>query len=103
MSLEGLLPLTLMLSPRVASPKMSCASAIVNDVPPPPLAVVSSSSRAETADQDQLGSMVVCGGFVSLPIISTRPVNMVIDGRGKSRGAERGGIVSLGTSELGPD
>lgn len=47
-------PLTLMLSPRWQSPRMASQSEIVNDVPPPPDAVVSSASRDETASHDQL-------------------------------------------------
>lgn len=42
-----------MLSPICASPKMSCALEIVNDVPPPPDTVLSRSSRAATASYDQ--------------------------------------------------
>jgi hypothetical protein len=47
-------PLTLMLSPKCASPKISSQSEIVNDVPPPPDAVLSSASSAATASHDQL-------------------------------------------------
>jgi len=45
-----------MLSPRWQSPRISSQSEIVNDVPPPPDAVLSSSSRDETASHDQLSS-----------------------------------------------
>jgi hypothetical protein len=52
------IPLTLMLSPRCASPRMSSQPEIVNDVPPPPEAVLSSSSRAATASHNQPGCIV---------------------------------------------
>lgn len=42
-------PLTLMLSPRCASPRISSAPEMVSDVPPPPLAESSSFSSLETA------------------------------------------------------
>lgn len=46
---EGSEPLTLMLSPKWASPSMSSQFEIVRDVPPPPLELSSWFSRAETA------------------------------------------------------
>jgi hypothetical protein len=49
-------PLTDILSPRCASPSMSCASEMVSEVPPPPLDVWSSCSRADTTGRRQLGA-----------------------------------------------
>jgi hypothetical protein len=42
-------PLTAMLSPRCTSSRMAAALEIVSDVPPPPVAVESSGTSAETA------------------------------------------------------
>ena len=71
-------PFTAMLSPRWASVRISSQLVMVKDVPPPPLAEVSRGSRDETAGRCQLredGGLIV--GVYSLPIVSTRPVNMV--------------------------
>jgi hypothetical protein len=73
------IPLTLMLSPRCASPSMSSHPEMVNDVPPPPDAVLSSSSRAATASQNQPpASCLAASSRFLLPIVSTIPVNMMI-------------------------
>lgn len=70
-------PLTLMLSPSWQSSKIASAPEIVSDVPPPPLAVVSSWSSLETAAAVQY----MVGGTrqtaSSLPTISTIPVNIL--------------------------
>lgn len=46
------IPLTLMLSPKCASERISSQSEMVSDVPPPPLNEVSRGSRAVTAAQE---------------------------------------------------
>jgi hypothetical protein len=53
---------------------------MVNDVPPPPLDEVSRGSRAVTAKQEEIVSLVALLSSketISLPIVSTKPVNIV--------------------------
>lgn len=72
--------MTLILSPKCASPRISAQSPMVSDVPPPPLALVSRGSRDVTAAE--LVQFFVAINIIStsdsLPMVSTRPVNMIV-------------------------
>jgi hypothetical protein len=55
---------------------------MVSDVPPPPLDEISRGSRAVTAEEEEIvsqGETPSKKETISLPIVSTRPVNIVVD------------------------
>lgn len=74
-------PLTDMLSPKCASPRISPQSEIVRDVPPPPLEVSSLGSSADTTADVSFALLGYRWNSVreenSPPIVSTNPVNIV--------------------------
>jgi hypothetical protein len=97
--------LTLMLSPMCASPRISCASEIVNDVPPPPEAVLSRSSRAVTASHGQPSRKVQSVG----PSLTANDFNeagkhccgLLLEGRTMAGGGVAATPMSLGVGDGG--